>query len=73
MRVKQSNGTSQFRTLSPINFAFSSSADSTEVTIYDSDTSTKLPTYFLLKKQVSAISGEVKTATFTFNSTVAYD
>jgi len=73
MRVKQSNGTSQFRTLAPINFAFSSSADSTEVTIYDSDTSTKLPTYFLLKKQVTAISGEVKTATFTFNSPVAYD
>ena len=73
MRIKQSTGNSQFRTLAPVNFAYSSSYDATEVTIYDTDTSTKTPTYYLLKKQVNAISGEVKTSTFTFQSPVAYD
>lgn len=73
MRVKQSNGNSSFRTLAPVNFAYSSSYDSTDVTIYDTDSATKTPTYYLLKKQVNAISGEVKTATFSFGSPVAYD
>lgn len=73
MRVKQNNGNSIFRTLDSIDFAFSSSYDTTEVTIYESDTATKLPTYYLLKKQVQAVSGEVKTATFNFNSAVPYD
>ena len=73
MRVKQSVGSSQFRTTVPVNFAFSSSNNTTEVTIYETDTVTKTPTYYLLKKQVPAISGEVKTATFSFGSPVAYD
>jgi len=73
MRVKQSNGVAQFRTLNPVNFAFSSSYDTTEVTIYDTDSATKLPTYYLLKKQVNAVSGEVKTATYTFGSPIPYD
>lgn len=73
MRVKQAVGTSQFRTITPINFAFSSSNNITEVTIYETDAVTKTPTYYLLKKQVPAVSGEVKTATFSFGSPVAYD
>jgi hypothetical protein len=73
MRVKQSAGDSQFRTTAPVNFAYSSSYDPTEVTIYDTDNTTKTPTYYLLKKQVGAISGEVLTSTFTFQSPVAYD
>ena len=73
MRVKQINGSSQFRTTTPINFAFSSSTDTTEITIYETDAVTKTPTYYLLKKQVPGISGEVKTATFSFGSPVAYD
>jgi hypothetical protein len=73
MRVKQNNGNAIFRTLDSIDFSFSSSYDPTEVTIYESDNSTKLPTYYLLKKQIQAVSGEVKTATFNFDSPVAYD
>jgi len=73
MRVKQNNGDSIFRTLDSVDFAFSSSYDATEVTIYESDNATKLPTYYLLKKQVQAVSGEVKTATFNFGSAVPYD
>ena len=48
-----------------VDFAFSSSADPTEQTVYSLDPGTGQPNYFLLKKTVKAISAEVKTATFT--------
>ena len=73
MRVKQQNGTTVFRTLDTVDFAFSSSVDATEVTVYESDATTLSPTYYLLKKQARAVSGDVKTATFTFGGPVAYD
>lgn len=73
MRIKQKSGNSFFRTTDEIDFGFSSSFDSTEVTIYETDASTNLPTYYLLKKHVKAISGEVKTKKFTFNQAIAYD
>lgn len=73
MRVRQNNGDSTFRTLDSIDFGFSSSIDTTEVTIYETDSSTNIPTYYLLKKTTKAVSGDVKTARFTFNSPIAYD
>jgi hypothetical protein len=73
MRVKQNNGAAIFRTLDSIDFAYSSSADPTEVTIYESNDVTKLPTYYLLKKQVRAVSGDVKTASYSFVTPIAYD
>ena len=73
MQIKQTSGNSIFRTLDSIDFEYSSSIDSTEVTIYESDDTTKLPTYYLLKKQSRAVSGEIKKQTFTFSSPVAYD
>ena len=73
MRVQQSNGPSIFRTLDSVDFGFSSSFDPTEVTIYESDDVTKLPTYYLLKKQVRAVSGDVKVASFDFGSPIPYD
>jgi hypothetical protein len=73
MRVRQQNGPASFRSIDSVDFTFSSSIDPTTVTVYESDPSTKLPTYYLLKKQVKAVSGEVKTSTFTFGSPVAYD
>ena len=73
MQVKQSTGPSVFRTLDSVDFGFSSSYDTTEVTIYESNDVTNLPTYYLLKKSVKAVSGDVKTASFTFTTPVAYD
>jgi len=73
MRVKQNNGPAVFRTLDSVEFGFSSSFNPTEVTVYESDDSTKLPTYYLLKKRVKAVSGDVKTAKFTFTDPIAYD
>jgi len=45
-----------------VDFAFSSSTDLTEQTVYSLDGGQ--PEYFLLKKKVKAISAEIKTATF---------
>jgi len=72
-RVKQTNGKAVFRTLDSIDFKFSSSFDPTDVTIYESDDATNLPVYYLLKKQVKAVSGTVKKAKFTFTDPIAYD
>jgi hypothetical protein len=73
MRVKQGTGNSVFRTLDSVDFSFSSSIDTTEVTIYESDPATKTPTYYLLKKTTRAVSGQVRTANFTFTSPIPYD
>jgi len=73
MIVKQNNGSATFRTIDTINFMYSSSYDPTEVTIYDVDTATKLPTYYLLKKTARVISGELRTQTFSFSTPVPYD
>ena len=73
MRANQSEGNASFRTLESVDFGYSSSFSPTDVTIYETDDTTKEPTYYLLKKKVKAISGTVKTATFTFGSPIAYD
>ncbi len=75
MRVRStnSNTSTRFRTLDVINFAYSSSYDATEVSVYEVDPATNTPTYFLLKKQVNAVSGEIKTQTFSFGSPIPYD
>jgi hypothetical protein len=73
MQVTQNNGTAEFRTLDLVDFAFSSSLDTTEVTVFESDAATNSPTYYLLKKQIRAVSGNIKTATYAFNSPIAYD
>jgi hypothetical protein len=73
LRVRQQNGPAVFRSIDSVDFTFSSSIDPTTVTVYESDPSTNLPTYYLLKKQVKSVSGEVKTSTFTFGTPVAYD
>lgn len=73
MQVKQNNGSAVFRTLDSIDFSYSSSISPTEVTIYESDPTTKLPTYYLLKKQVRGVSGTVKKSSYTFATPVPYD
>ena len=73
MQVSATNGSSVFRTLDSVDFAFSSSFDTTEVSIYESNDATKQPTYYLLKKQVRAVSVEIITKSFTFGTPIAYD
>ena len=50
-----------------INFNYSSSADPTDISIYSYDDNNK-PSYFLLKKTGKALSGEIKTQTFTIGA-----
>ena len=73
MRVKQKSGPAKFRTIEPVNFAMSSSNNPTTISIYETDPATHSPTYFLLKKQVKAVSGDIKKSTFSFNDAIAYD
>ena len=53
-----------FYTINDVKFNFSSSFDPTTVSIYQYDSSNN-PEYYLLKKKVRAISGEVRTQSFT--------
>ena len=71
--VNQTNGNAKFRTTDSVDFNYSSSLSPTEVTVYEIDAVTRQPTYFLLKKQVDAVSGDVKQAEYSFGSPVAYD
>jgi len=73
MQIKQESGNSTFRTLDSVDFGFSSSFDPTEITIYEINDITNLPTYYLAKKTVRAVSGIIKKSTFTFNTPVPYD
>jgi len=70
MRIKQDGGAAEFRTTETVDFSASSSL---EVTVYESDDTTKLPVYYLLKKQVPAVSGKVVSNTFTFTTPKPYD
>jgi len=63
-----SNPDITFITQDTVDFKFSSSYDKTEVTPYQYYTSTNNPQYYLLKKQVEAVSGQIKTAEFTFTT-----
>ena len=73
LRVKQENGSAEFRTLDVIDFNLSSSLSPTEVTIYEIDQNTNEPIYYLLKKQIQAVSGTIKSKKFTFESPRQYD
>ena len=68
-----SNSDVEFTTISKVRFAFSSSFDPTEVSVYQTDESTNEPVYYLVKKLVKAVSGTEKTATFNFGSPKIYD
>lgn len=53
-----------FKSLYPVDFSESGSADM-EISVYETDTTTNKPTYFLLKKQVDARSGIYTEKTYT--------
>ena len=59
-------GQSSFVTEDFVDFAVSSSADPTEISVFEVSSGTAQS--FLLKKKVKAVSAEVKTASFTFGS-----
>jgi len=62
----------KFRTIADVDFTFSSSLNPTDISVYEIDGSGNVQ-YYLLKKSVQAVSGEVKTSTFTFGDPKPYD
>ena len=71
MQVQSESGI-KFRTLNQVDFTYSSSLDPTEVSVYEIDNSGNVQ-YYLLKKQVQAISGEIITTDYTFGDPKPYD
>jgi len=61
-----------FRTREDCNFKFSSSFDPLTITPFDTNQATGEATSYLLKKSVRAISGTVKSETFTFGTAESY-
>ena len=70
-KVKSESTGKTFRFMDNVNFKYSSSFDPTEVSIFETDSN--VPTKYLLKKRVRAISGELKEELVTFTSAVKYD
>jgi hypothetical protein len=64
------NNSLQFLITDKVNFAFSSSTDPTEVTVFQ--TAAGVPTYYLLKKERKAISATVKTTTLPFSNPIPF-
>ena len=68
------NITTEFRTIDYLDFRFSSSAEPREVTVFEvSDVPPFEPTFYLLKKSVNAVSGVVKSKTYSFGEPKPYD
>lgn len=70
--IVTSENNRSFRTIDSVDFNYSSSLSPTEITVYSLDTSGEVE-YFLLRKEVKAVSGEIKTASFDFTSPKPYD
>jgi len=75
LKVKQnsefsstSNSAVTFITDRDVNFAFSSSIDTTDVSVYSIEEGSSQPLFYLLKKSVQATAASLKTQTFTFGS-----
>lgn len=63
-----SNSSVTFLTQDVVDFSFSSSVSPTDVSVYTLNSGTNQPDYYLLKKQVKAIAGTIKTQDFTFSA-----
>jgi hypothetical protein len=70
--VCQTSDAIKFRTIDAVDFRFSSSFDPTETSVY-SVTDDGAIEYYLLKKNVKSVSGEIRTATYEFGDPKKYD
>ncbi len=62
--VQSTQGNVKFTIDRDVKFGFSSSMDPTTTTVYQLNTTTNLPAFFLLKKSVNASSGQRKSTSF---------
>jgi hypothetical protein len=70
-QITSNNGTI-FRTLEDCNFKFSGSFDPLTIDVYEVNQTTKVPTFYLLKKTVRVQSGTIKSETFIFGAAESY-
>ncbi len=70
-KVKSVSTGKTFRFMDDVNFKYSSSYDPTTVSIFETDSN--VPTKYLLKKRVRALSGELKEQLVTFTTATKYD
>ncbi len=64
----------EFRSLMPVDFNHTGSGINTRTTtVYQVDEATGTPTYYLLKKQVQAVSGQIVQHDYEFNEPKIYD
>ena len=73
MVVKSEDTGVEFRTLSLINFKVSSSFDPTDISIYQISDEDNSPEFYLLKKHIKAVSGQIVTKTYDFGSAKRFD
>lgn len=71
MQVTNTSGVN-FRSLESVNFRSSGSNDPIDISVYELDADGNVQ-YYLLKKSVPVVSGDVKTATFSFGDPKPYD
>jgi hypothetical protein len=62
----------QFRTVDPIDFSQDTAEYPTDISVYEIDTSGNVQ-YYLLRKQVTAVSGQVLTEDYPFGDPKPYD
>lgn len=67
-KVKSVSTGVNFITQDLVDFSFSSSADPTTVSVFQLNNSTNQPDYYLFRKKVKAIAGEIQEKTFNFGS-----
>jgi len=68
-RISSTNSTiPPFLTQNKVDFSVSSSSDPTDIQVYQIDTSTSLPTTYLLTKSTTAISATITTTNFSFGT-----
>lgn len=67
-----SNNQVSFITQNLVDFSFSSSTDTTDVSVYLVNQTTGQPEYYLLHKQTQAIAGTIKTQTFSFGAPIKF-
>jgi hypothetical protein len=73
MQVSTTDGEAVFfRTVDSVDFRFSSSYDPTVITTYSVTNAGEIE-YYLLRKKVKAVSGELRTAQYSFSDPKQYD
>lgn len=70
--VCQTSDSKKFRSIDAVDFRFSSSFDPTITSVYSVADDGAIE-YYLLKKKVKAVSGEIRTSTFEFTDPKKYD